>query len=362
MNRILLFVLTLLLFQGCKPKKSALETYDRATMLKSIADNVVVPGYAGFKQASDALYSTAQNFTTTPNSGNLTSLKTAWNNAVASWMHVEMYNFYYASENTLGSQVASWPVDFPVIETEVHGSNTLDEPYITATGTTRKGLSAIEYMLYGDGITEQAVLDSFTNTPTAQRRKDYLLSLCAHVKTQSASVYNDWNGGPSYSSFTTQTQLDISGAMNLLVNGQTEHIEFVRKNKVGKPGGIDGATVNGLVCENRLTPRSLENIKENIKAWQDITSGKGGVGLDDYLDHVGAEYNGKSLSATIAAQLDTCLLKCNEIALPLHTAVAQQPLQVQALYLELKKLTVLTKVDMASNLGVVITFSDNDGD
>lgn len=362
MNRILFFVLVLTTLAGCKPKKSALETYDRATMLKSLADNVVVPAYADMKLQSDSLYTAAQNFTTNPNSGNLSVIISAWNNAVSSWMHVEMYNFYYASDNSLASQIATWPVDFPVIENEVDGSNTIDEAYVAATGTTRKGLSAIEYLLYGDGITQQAILDSFITSINAQRRKAYLLALCAHVKTQSASAYNDWNGGNSYSKFTTQTQLDISGAMNLLVNGLTEHVEYVRKAKVGKPLGTEGNAANGALCENRLASRSLDNVKANIAAWKNIVTGRNGVGLDDYLDYVNAQYNGQPLSTELANQLDLCEAKCNDITLPLSNAVTQQQSQVQALYLELKKLTVLTKVDMASNLGVVITFSDNDGD
>jgi predicted lipoprotein len=35
---------------------------------------------------------------------------------------------------------------------------------------------------------------------------------------------------------------------------------------------------------------------------------------------------------------------------------------VETLYIELKRLTVLMKVDMASLLGITITFTDNDGD
>lgn len=360
---IIILLCSLALLQSCKPKQSALEKYDRATLLKSVADNVVVPFYASLKDNNIQLYTAAQAFQNNVDANSLLALKAAWNNSVTAWMHAEMFGFYYASDNSLNSQIASWPVDFSVIETEVHGSNVIDEAYITATGTTRKGLSAVEYLLYGSGISEQAVLDSFNISASGIRRKQYLLSVCAHIKSASTQVYNDWNGGTSYNSFTTQTQLDISGAMNLLVNSLVEHIEFVRKSKVGKPLGIDnGGSADGLLCENRLAPRSIENIRENILAWKEIVKGGNGVGLDDYMDYVGAQYNGTVLSSTILNQLDVCLSKTNDITVPLNSAVTQQQSQVQALYLELKKLTVLTKVDMASNLGVVITFSDNDGD
>jgi predicted lipoprotein len=86
------------------------------------------------------------------------------------------------------------------------------------------------------------------------------------------------------------------------------------------------------------------------------------LALDDYLDFVDAKYNGNALSATISAQLDECLNKVAIINNPITKATLTQINDVKALHLEIKKLTVLTKVDLASNLGVIITFSDNDGD
>jgi len=363
MKKIVVLLAVICCISSCKKKPSPLENYDRATLLKNIADSVVVPAYTDFNNASNALKAAANDFTVLPNSTNLNALKTAWNNTVAVWMRCEMFNFGYANANSLNSQIGSTPANFIVIEGEIHGTNTIDENYISSTGTTRKGLAAIEYLLYGENISEQAVLDSFTTSSSVARRKQYLNVLCAHVHTQVGLAYNDWNNGNSYTNFLSQTQLDISGSMNLLVNALVEHIEFVRKGKVGKPLGIDnGGVADPSLCEYKLAPRSIENIRENIAQWKEIYTGKTGIGLDDYLDHVGAQYNGTALSTTISQQLDVCLTKANGITVPLHSAVTLQPQQVNALYLELKKLTVLTKVDMSSNLGVVITFSDNDGD
>ena len=56
------------------------------------------------------------------------------------------------------------------------------------------------------------------------------------------------------------------------------------------------------------------------------------------------------------------MAKANAINGSLESAAQNNVNTVKELHLELKKLTVLTKVDLSSSLGVVITFSDNDGD
>jgi hypothetical protein len=361
--KLALFIVVLLFAASCKKKADPLANYDRTALLSNMADSVIVPAYSNFKTGSDNLQTAADAFVATPDANSLAALQVAWNNDVTAWMQCEVYNLGYANTNSMGSQIASTPANFEVIEGEIHSAIIIDDIYMASTGTTRKGLAAIEYLLYGNNTSQQAVLDSFSTSAFATRRKAYLTALCHHISANANAVYNDWNHSNSYNTFLSQSQLDISGSLNLLVNSLVEHIELVRKGKVGKPSGIDnGGIVDGTLCEYRLTPRTLENIKQNIQAWKDIYTGKTGTGLDDYLDHVNAQYNGALLSATIQQQLDVCLAKANEITVPLHLAVTQQPAQVTALHLELKKLTVLTKVDLASNLGVTITFSDNDGD
>jgi predicted lipoprotein len=54
--------------------------------------------------------------------------------------------------------------------------------------------------------------------------------------------------------------------------------------------------------------------------------------------------------------------KLDLINSPLSTAVTAQKDLVGTAYDEVKKLQVMMEVDMINNLGVLLTFSDNDGD
>ncbi len=359
---IIPILLLLVTTQSCKTKTSNLDKYDRANLLQSIANNVILPAYADLKNATDALSIAINDFTINPTPTNLAAAQVAFENTLDKWMYCEAFNFEYASTSSLQNQIATTPANFAVIESELLNNN-IDEAYINATGTTRKGLAAIEYLLYGSTQNTQDVLDSFTISSNAANRKQYLTALVQHLSTKATQANTAWNNGPSYTSFVSKTKLDIGGSLNAFVNTFAEHIEYVRRGKIGKPSGIEN---NGLMdtsgFEYRLSGSSLKNIQANIKAWKAIYTSNADIGLDDYLDFVDAKYNGNALSATISAQIDECLNKVAIINNPITKATLTQINDVKALHLEIKKLTVLTKVDLASNLGVIITFSDNDGD
>jgi predicted lipoprotein len=94
-----------------------------------------------------------------------------------------------------------------------------------------------------------------------------------------------------------------------------------------------------------------------------IYTGGDGLGFDDYLDFLGAEgEGGLPLSQVIDDQFVTTLAAFDAIEGTLHTTVTDQPDQVNAAYEEVRTLLVLLKADMANQLGVTLTFNDNDGD
>jgi predicted lipoprotein len=355
---LLLSIITLHI-TSCKKKESLLETYDRGTLLNNIANNVISPSYLKFKNEADSLVKISEGFDSTTTLQNLSLMRNQWKEALAAWMNCEVYDIEVAY--ALNTQIAAFPVSIQSIETEIQGTHNIDINYVAATGTTRKGFGAIEYLLYGSSKTEQQIIDEFSQNP---RRKIYLLSLAKHVASVANQLENEWkNGNPSHSHFISQTQMDISGSLNMVINVFVAHIEEVRRSKIGKPCGIEATSVADYSkLETPFAPHSIENIKSNIASWKMLFTGAFGIGIDDYSDAVNATYNNEKLSTVILRQMDLCEMKANAISGSLENAAINQPAQVKELHLELKKLTVLTKVDLSSSLGVVITFSDNDGD
>ena len=140
-------------------------------------------------------------------------------------------------------------------------------------------------------------------------------------------------------------------------------LEIAIRDKLGRPLGIaEGDGPHPEEVEAGLSGNSLAQIQQNVTAVQIAFTGGDGLGLDDYLDYLGAESEGIPLSQKINEQFATTQAALNAIEPPLATAVSQDTATVQAAYDEMRQLLILIKVDMANQLGVTITFNDSDGD
>ena len=335
--------------------------FDRTSLLTDLTLNVIVPNYVQLEERTAALLVAAQTFIATPQQNTLEELRSEWNASMDQWAQCEAFRFGYAFDTGLNSQIAEWPTNGPIIEQEILASYPLDEAYIASTGTTRKGLFAVEYLIYSTTANDQQIIENFTSDPTMDRRANYLLAVCSHINTRCVEAANYWNVNAS--TFISNTQNDISGSLNLAVNAWIEHIEFVRRAKVQIPAGIEtGQPAAPEACENFISKRSLKSIRYNIQNWQSIFSSNNGIGLAENLNSLSARYQDQPLEDVINSTLSNIIDQCDALDIPLEEAVIDRPDDVAQLYLELKRLTVLTKVDMSSQLGVIITFSDNDGD
>jgi predicted lipoprotein len=367
MNRnIVLFlgILVLAGIQSCKPEKTnALDKYDRGVMLTGIYDNVVVPLHTAFEQEAGKLDSLALVFDVSPTSVNLTALQQQWVGTQDKWQLCAPLDIGDVKESFIHSKIDQWPTNKAFIENFIAGSNALDEAFIESVGASSKGLPAMEYLIFG--ADNNIVLASLTTDAGAVRRRSYLKGLTANLKVKATLLKTEWS---SYRSvFVSQTGLAIDGSVNLMVNSIIEYEEFIKNDKVGAPAGYK---TNGNVQPNSvecaLSNTSLAHIVQNLKSLDYLmagnTSGLAGAGIYSYLDAVDPMADGTKLSAKINTQIDACIAAANNINGPLEEAVVSNHAQVDTLYLELKRLTVLLKVDMSSLLGVTITFSDNDGD
>jgi uncharacterized protein len=340
-------------------------SFDRASLLTDLAVNVIRPAYEGLAESAIALEAAAVQFNAAPDEANVIALRAAWITAVDAWHVCEVFKLGPQYTNALNSQIANWPENQSLIESEITSLGPIDPVYMYGAGSTRKGLSAIEYLIFGDNSDLATVLAALTSGPNAGRRRTYIASCCTDVRVRSQAVYDAWRpGSGNYEAqFIAGTQSDISGSLNVLVNTWIEHIEWVRREKVQVPAGIEtGAAADPEKVENRHSARSFANIRRNVMQWQRILNSAGGLGIDDNLDAVGATWQGQNLAQKIRDEQALAIMQCDAFTVPLSEAVLTQPTAVNELYLTLKRLTVLTKVDLASNLGVIITISDNDGD
>ncbi len=103
-------------------------------------------------------------------------------------------------------------------------------------------------------------------------------------------------------------------------------------------------------------------IVANLKALKRLFQGGNGIGFDDYLNDINAEFNGTPLANEINDQFDRAINAVNAIPGDLPQAVTTNFTEADNAFLQCKILVVRLKVDMSSQLGVSINYADNDGD
>ena len=155
----------------------------------------------------------------------------------------------------------------------------------------------------------------------------------------------------------------------MLVNDINLDFErFMRDGKVGIPLGkrsLGNPQLDKLEAVH--AKYSLELLKESVVKLEELysgtsTNGINGIGLDDYLNAVKASHSGQNLNDVILSQFEEINLSIDAINTDLETAIQTNPNEVEEVYNKMQQMIVYLKVDLASSLGILISYQDNDGD
>lgn len=340
--------------------------FDRKELLENTGKNIIIPAYENFSQRTGGLLQEAMAFVNSPTVNNLTTLQQAWEAAALQWQRAVMFNLGPAELENLNMKVSRWPTSPTSIEEAIEGATEINEAYIQSLSVNIKGLPALEYLLFDKQQGNAAVLSRFEGS---ENRKAFLVALCENLNSLAAAVYEAWqpDGGNYLTTFVNADGKDAGSSTTMLANQLIILTEIVKNEKVGIPLGKKSM---GTILPNNVeawrSGISLDLIKENIKAIEKVFAGDGentaATGFDDYLNHVNVQYDGAPLSEVIKEQIDKIEVALDAIDAPLQDALETEREKVEAVYNETQRLVILLKTDMMSGLGLLITFSDNDGD
>mgnify|MGYP005737848937 FL=1 len=107
--------------------------------------------------------------------------------------------------------------------------------------------------------------------------------------------------------------------------------------------------------------RAVYSIQQFING-NSYSTNEDGIGLEDYMDFVNAQYNGENLSIATNNQFQLIKDNLSQLNDPLSNEILTNKVNVSNAYENMQQLVPLIKVDMTSALGVLITYQDNDGD
>lgn len=363
--------ITLLSFFSCKKNKDPEPTpeseFDRSAMLENMGNNVIIPAYQDLNNKSVLLDSAVTAFNAAPDLTGLVNLQNAYKEVCMAWQYVSTFEFGPAEQVSLRINTNTFPTDTTQIVANVSSGN---YDLAAVTNIDAKGLPALDYLLFGLGADNAAILAKYLTDANAANRKLYLQDVAAEIKTNVNAVYTGWiaGGGNYISTFKAAMGTDVGSSLGYMVNQLNFDFEVLKNYKIGIPLGKKtlGTPLPEKV-EAYYAANSVELAVEHLKAIENIYLGRSrqgvdGSGIDDYLVHLKSQYNSGLLSDAIKTQLTLAKAKLQAVPDPLSQTILSNAPLVDAAYIEMQKQVVLFKTDMPSALGVLITYQDNDGD
>ena len=357
---IALVALLLIFNCGGSENGSGPSVVDQQQMLSNTADNIILPAYSNLSTRANRLKTWVEGFNADPNITVLLELRTRLQETRLAWQKCNIYEFGPASTIGLSSFLNIYPVDVNAIENNITQGN-FDLEGIGAAD--QRGLQAVGYLLFGTDQTDQEIVDAFAET----NRQTYLLTVVDLIRDKSEQTLEEWleSGGNYITTFKTATGVDVGSSLSIMLNAAIQ--SFERKTRDGKIGIPVGLRTLGIpipeAVEGLYSVASVELAYENVTSFDDFLTGVGlddsdGEGVLDYLKKV----TNSDLDQTIKMQLGLVNDATENLEEPFHDEVVNNPDPANLAVAEMQKLLVLLKTDMASALGITITYIDNDGD
>lgn len=356
-----LFAITLFM-SACDNKtgeSACIGDYDQVALFTNIADNLIVPSFQNLQTATSSLDAKITDFVEQPSTENLMDARTAFRTTYIAWQSVEYFGFGPSETLLLNDKINHFPLNAPLLEANISaGQYNLDSP-----DNYYSGLPALDYLLYGLGGNDDAILAKYTTDDNAVAYRDYLSAVISLMKSKIDEANNNWQNGYR-DDFVMNTGTADGTAISLILNSLNENFENTRRDRLGIPAGFHDISVPALPerAEAFYSGLSLELLKTNIQTAKDYFNGINGEGIDDYLEFAGVKKEGVNLEDAINNQFDLIINNINIIPETLSSSIVDDAEKVQNAYVPMANQVVNMKTDTPSALCVSITYIDNASD
>jgi predicted lipoprotein len=323
-------------------------------MVAAIANERILPGHKTFVAATIALQAAVAELAAAPGPATLATAQDRWRAAAEAWAAIEPFQLRFSM--LVSSEIKKWPINVPFIEELLAGATPIDATALSMAGSTAKGLVALEYLLFAPGDST-AVLAALASSP---QRLDYAAAVAGDVARLSENLLYLWSpDGDGHAQALIDASLSpnnmVAGSISMLTNEMIAQLEGIVKTRLSYPlSGTDGLARPEAV-ESPYAGHSVPLIIANLATMQEVFE-------EDLAPYVILLAGDDQLAAAISAQFDRTFASLSAIELPLETAVLDDPDAVAAARDEVRTLLRLFKVDLANQMGITVTFSDNDGD
>ncbi|GLX78850.1 hypothetical protein tinsulaeT_21900 [Thalassotalea insulae] len=369
-------------------------SFNEAELVTNLVDNVITPTFEEFvvkaegqsiavdsycqaeEQYADALIEATE----------LTSKKIAaqqaWQDAMQVWQQAEVMQLGPLLENDslLRNNIYSWPnvnscaVDYDVVffkAGEVNG-----QPYdISKRTATRRGLAALEYLLFNDELSdscETGAPDNWNNQTESYRK----LARCQFASEVAIDLHHSaseltalWLADDGYAN-----QLKQAGTANSNIETPHDAVNHIsdamfyldsktKDGKLAEPLGYILNECGSVICpesvESGFAHQSITHIVNNLKGFDQLLTGNAGTSFVDYL----IDEQAQDTADAIVADVQIAINQASSYQASLAETLVTDSATAEQTHQNIKQVTDKLKTDFINSLALELpqtSAGDND--
>ncbi|HTO01800.1 MAG TPA: imelysin family protein [Microthrixaceae bacterium] len=294
---------------------SAASSPSRADALTQITDEVILPGLQASVDTTATLHTAVKDLCATPSDTTLDAARGAWGKAQGAWMATAAYRIGPIGELRSKAKIG-YPISTEKLEKHLAkdasevGLGNIDE-----LGADLRGLGAIEYILF----TPQSL------SSLAPQRCAFAEAAAASVNNGATELSQAWTDG-----YAREFKSSGQSGIDDLVNGSLAALASVGDMALGPEAKNSGAA-------HRALADAAEELGSVRAVWGDAPGGIDGLVAAKSVEAAKSFTN--SLDSAIASLDDP-----------------------EGAFEHVKAARIALRTEVASQLGVTVSFTDSDGD
>ena len=340
--RVAPVLLVLLSLCGCRAAPT------REEVLRSLVVGQLVPDMTTLARASAQLTTSVAGLSADPRT--LAAAQASWRTALLAWERVYAFRVGPLVDDSGLLRARFWPTRDAALARRLADPEPLNEASVERSGVDVRGMYALEWLLFV--APAQSLLEA---TPAGERTRAAALAFAQNVQGYADRALVLLADGSALAGTLGQSaQESVSRLVNQMI-GTVETLASDRLSIVLELHAHDNLRASEIQGAPSQLSRAL--VLAQLTATEALYQGREGDGIRALVSPVAPQIDARvrtrfAAARTLLEQLDA----------PLEVAVVRDRARVLAACAALKELERALKVDLASALGVTLTFTAGDGD
>jgi len=324
----------------------------KSEVLAALVEQVVVPNTAALAQTSRGLDEDIARLVAAPTLTSLRAAREQWQRALLSWKRADAFRNGPIMDNNCLLRVMFWPVRPAALDALLQSTEAIDDASIKSMGVDRRGLFALEYLLYS-AEADETIVAAFAG-PAGERRARLARSLAGNVSFDADNAARSLGNGKAYAGKFADGGQDNLNRLALQLTYTVENLcaqRLVRISALAKSGRLAPTDV-----EASGSRMSQQVVLTYLRAAEELYLGVA-HGLSELV-----KAQSPAVDEGLRSAFSRAISAVSHLGLPLEEIARREPAELDAAANVLKKLERALKSDLASTLGVTSTSTSVDGD